>query len=101
MYDVPPSTVMNVNMSVLFAVLVNVGAVPAGHNTDAGHVTDKAVPLAFNSRVRLPAVPLAGGLLMVNVVMFAFSATGPNMFPFAIFNVKFPLDIVGIVADSL
>jgi len=101
MYDVPPSSVMKVKTSVLFAVLVNVGAVPPDHRIDAGHVTDKAVPLALSRSVRLPAVPLAGGLLMVNVVTFALSATGPNMFPFAIFNVKLPLDIVGIVADSL
>ena len=97
----PPSTVRKVKTSVLFAVLVNVGAVPAGHNTDAGHVIEKAVPLAFNSRVRLPAVPLAGGLLMVSVVTFALSETGPNIFPVAKFSVRLPLVIVGIVATSL
>ena len=97
----PPSTVMSVKTSVLLAVLVIVGAVPAGHRTEAGHVTVRAVPLALRSKVRLPAVPLGGGLVIVRLLILAFSDTGPNMFPFAMLSVRLPLAIVGIVATSL
>ncbi len=48
---------------------VSVGAVPPGHLTDAPQVIVRAVPSAVNLSVSDPAVPLAGGLLMVRSLL--------------------------------
>ena len=87
--------------SVLFAVLVIVGAVPPAQSTEAGHVTVKAVPLALSKSVKLPAVPLAGGFEIVRLLMFALSVTGPKTLAKARFRVRLPLLIVGALAVSL
>jgi hypothetical protein len=52
-------------------VLVNVGAVPPGHLTDAGQVTARAVPSAVNCKTRLYTTAPAGKLFKLNVVMTA------------------------------
>lgn len=75
-------------------MLVNVGAVPPGHLTDAGQVTARAVPSAVNCKTRLYTTVPAGKLLKLNVVMLAFKLTVNT---FAVFNdsVNVPALIVG------
>jgi len=70
---VPPFNVTNEKISLFPFVLVNVGAVFPGHNTEAPHVTDRAVPSAVNMRVKA-AVPV-GTFVIVNVVIAAFNET--------------------------
>jgi hypothetical protein len=67
-YVVPPSTVIKLKMSVLLAVVVNVGVEPLGYFTDAGHVAVRdPVASCFKISMKLNEVPEAGGLVNVNV----------------------------------
>ena len=76
-----------------------VGAVPPAHLMDAGQVTARAVPSAVNIRVNEPPEPLAGGLLMVRVVMAALSET-VKMFDVSRFSTSVPAEIVGLETVS-
>lgn len=76
-----------------------VGAVPPAHLMDAGHVTDLGVPSAVNISVNEPPEPLAGGLLMVRVVMAALRAT-VKIFDVSRFNTSVPAEIVGLETVS-
>jgi hypothetical protein len=63
-------------ISTLLLVLVSVGAVPPeAHLIAAPHVTARAVPSIVNARVIPKAEPVVGMLLMVSVVIAAFSET--------------------------
>ena len=66
---------------------------------DAGHVTDLGVPSAVNISVNEPPEPLAGGLLMVIVVIAALSET-VKMFDVSRFSVSVPAEIVGLETVS-
>ena len=72
---VPPSQVVNTKMSTFALVLVSVGAVPPAHFIAAPQVTALAVPSAVNASVIPKAFPVVGMLLMVSVVIAAFSET--------------------------
>ena len=97
---VPPSLVKNAKLSTLPDVDVIVGAVPPAHLIAAGQVTALAVPSAVKIKVNEPPEPLAGGLLMVRVVMAALSET-VKMFDVSRLSVSVPDDIVGLETDSL
>ena len=60
----PPSTVVKVRISK--PVVVSVGAVPPGQSTEPGQVI--FVVGFVTSKVNVPALPVAGGLVNVNVV---------------------------------
>jgi hypothetical protein len=79
---------------------VIVGGVPPAHLIAAGQVTERGVPSAVKIRVNEPPEPLAGGLLIVRVVMAALSET-VKIFDVSRFKVSVPLDIVGLETDSL
>lgn len=76
-----------------------VGAVPPAHLMDAGQVTARAVPSAVKINVNDPPEPLAGGLLMVRVVMAAFKLT-VKIFDVSRFSVSVPAEIVGLETVS-
>ena len=95
----PPSQVVSTKMSTFALVDVKVGAVPPAHFTAAGHVTARAVPSQVKASVIPKAFPVVGMLLMVNVVIAAFSDTW-NTFPSEQFKVSVPLDIDGAVFVS-
>jgi hypothetical protein len=92
--------VKNANESTLPDVDVIVGAVPPAHLMDAGQVTARAVPSAVRISVNEPPEPLAGGLLMVMVVMAAFKLT-VKIFDVSRLSVSVPAEIVGLETDSL
>ena len=96
---VPPSLVKNAKLSTLPEVEVIVGAVPPAHLMDAGQVTARAVPSAANISVNEPPEPLAGGLLMVRVVMAAFKLT-VKIFDVSRFKTSVPDEIVGLETVS-
>jgi hypothetical protein len=79
---------------------VIVGAVPPAHLIAAGQVTARAVPSAVKIKVNEPPEPLAGGLLIVSVVMAALRLT-VKIFDVSRFSVSVPLEIVGLETDSL
>lgn len=59
---------MKFKMSVLLAVVVNVGVEPFGHLTDAGHVAVRdPVPSWSKISMKLYDTPEDGGLVNVNV----------------------------------
>ena len=95
---VPPSHVVKTKMSTLLLVELSVGAEPL-HFTAAGHVTALAVPSQVKAKVIPKAFPVVGMLLMVNVVIAAFSETA-NTLPSEQFSVSVPLDIAGAVFVS-
>jgi hypothetical protein len=97
---VPPSLVKNAKLSTLPDVDVIVGAVPPAHLIAAGQVTALAVPSAVKISVNEPPEPLAGGLLIVRVVIAALSDT-VKIFDVSRFNVSTPDEIVGLETDSL
>ena len=70
-----------------------VGAVPPAHLMDAGQVTDLGVPSAVKINVNEPPEPLAGGLLMVRVVMAALRLT-VKIFDVSRFSVSVPAETV-------
>jgi hypothetical protein len=78
---------------------VSVGAVPPAHLIAAGQVTARAVPSAVRIKVNEPPEPLAGGLMMVSVVIAALSET-VKIFDVSRFNVSTPDEIVGLEIDS-
>ena len=86
-------------MSILPDVDVSVGAVPPAHLMDAGQVTALAVPSAVRINVNEPPEPLAGGLLMVSVVMAALSET-VKIFDVSRLSVSVPDEIVGLETVS-
>ena len=90
----------NAKLSTLPDADVIVGAVPPAHLMDAGHVTDLGVPSAVNIKVNEPPEPLAGGLLMVRVVMAALRLT-VKIFDVSRFSVSVPAEIVGLETVSL
>jgi hypothetical protein len=92
--------VKNANESTLPDVDVIVGAVPPAHLMDAGQVTALAVPSAVRISVNEPPEPLAGGLLMVSVVMAAFKLT-VKILDVSRLSVSVPAEIVGLETDSL
>ena len=67
--------------------------------TAVGHVTVRAVPSALKINVKLQALPVPAGLLIVSVVMFALSETR-NTLPFSKFSVSVPLEMDGVVYVS-
>ena len=82
---------------------VSVGAVPPAHlitPEDSVQLTDLGVPSAVNIRVNEPPEPLAGGLLMVRVVMAALSET-VKIFDVSRFSTSVPDEIVGLETVSL
>ena len=85
---------MNPKTSFLPFVLVRVGAVPPAHTIEPPHVIVRGVPSAVSISTNEPALFVAGGLVIVNVVMFAFKATS-NTLPLTRFSVKVPAEIVG------
>ena len=89
----------NAKLSTLPEVEVIVGAVPPAHLMLAGQVTARAVPSAVNIKVNEPPEPLAGGLLMVRVVMAAFKLT-VKMFDVSRFSTSVPAEIVGLETVS-
>lgn len=93
---VPPLSDINPNTSFLPFVLVRVGAVPPAQTIEPPHVTERAVPSAVNISTNEPALFVAGGLLIVNVVIFALRATS-NTLPSERFKVSVPAEIVGDV----
>ena len=95
----PPSHVVKTKMSTFALVDVSVGAVPPAHFTAAGHVTALAVPSQTNAKLKPKAFPVVGMLLMVNVVIAAFSETA-NTLPSEQFSVSVPLEIAGAVFVS-
>ena len=90
----------NAKLSTLPDVEVIVGAVPPAHLMDAGQVTARAVPSAVKIKVNEPPEPLAGGLLMVNVVIAAFKLT-VKIFDVSRLSVSVPEEIVGLETVSL
>ena len=67
-YVVPPSTVIKLKMSVLLAVVVNVGVEAFGNLTVAGHVAVRdPVASCFKISMKLKETPETGGLVKVNV----------------------------------
>ena len=66
---------------------------------DAGQVTALAVPSAVKIKVNDPPEPLAGGLLMVRVVMAAFKLT-VKIFDVSRLSVSVPAEIVGLETVS-
>ena len=88
MSDINPKT------SFLPFVLVRVGAVPPAHTIEPPHVIVRGVPSAVNIITNEPALFVAGGLEIVNVVIFELSATS-NTLPFAILRVSALATIVG------
>jgi len=68
-------------MSVLFKVLVSVGAVPPeAHFTAAGHVIALAVPSIVNAKVKLHTFPVVGMLEKVMLVIAALSEIANTLF---------------------
>jgi len=80
-------------------VLVTVGGVPPGQETEAGHMIGYVVPLPVVINTKLPALFSDGAPLIVIVVIAPFIATS-NTFPLFKFNVKLPADILGLVYFS-
>ena len=80
-------------------MLVSVGAEPLGHLIAAPQVTALAVPSAVRIRVNVPPEPLAGGLLMVKVVIAAFRLT-VKMLEVTRSSVKVPAEMVGLEVVS-
>jgi hypothetical protein len=71
------------------------GAKPPIHFILAGQVTALAVPSAVKIKVNVPPLPLAGGLLIVKVVIAAFSETA-KMLDVSRFSTSVPAEIVGL-----
>jgi hypothetical protein len=86
--------VIQVIISVLLRVDVNVGAVPPGHLKLPGHVTDLAVPSAVNVSINDPVEPEVGILEIVNVVIAALSDTS-NIVAVCRSKVSVPAEMVG------
>lgn len=92
---------MKENASRLLFVLVSVGAVPDGHRIDPPHVTLLAVPSAVKIRVKpIDLLAVAGVLVMLNVVIAAFSDT-VNICAALRSSVRVPAEIVGLLVGSL
>jgi len=92
--------VKNAKLSTLPDVDVSVGAVPPAHLIAAGQVTARAVPSAVKISVNEPPDPLAGGLLIVMLVMAALSET-VKIFDVSRLSVSVPDEIVGLETVSL
>jgi len=83
----------------LFSVEVRVGAVPAGHLNDAGHVTARAVPSAMNTSTKLDVSPEACVFDSVIDVIAAFRDTA-NTAEALRSNVNEPAEIDTVVCLS-
>ena len=86
--DIKPKT------SFLPFVLVRVGAEPPAHTIEPPQVTVLVIPSAVNISTKEPALFVAGGFVIVRVVMLAFRATS-NTLPSARLSVSVPPEIVG------
>ena len=93
----------NAKLSTLPIADVITGAVPPAHlitPEDSVQLTDLGVPSAVKIKVNEPPEPLAGGLLMVRVVIAAFKLT-VKIFDVSRFSVSVPAEIVGLETVSL